>query len=104
LARPPPRPPPEYPPHLPLGLGAEPHVRQSRRDVLGADDPIVREVDLVRDLEPVDVVVHRMEEPEPSVPALEARDLPSLEDARLARPRAVDIGLDRRRDRPRAEE
>src|SRR4029453_18385665 len=88
----------------PLRLGADAHVRQSRRDVLGADDPIARQVDLVRDLEAVDVVVHRVEEPEPSVPALQSRDLPPLEDARLARPRAVDIGLDRRRDRPAPEE
>src|SRR5262245_13039832 len=86
---------PEQRPDPPLGLGADTHVRQSRRDVLGTDDPIVREIDLVRDLEAVDVVVHRMEEPEPSVAALESRDLPPLEDARLARTRAVNIGLDR---------
>src|SRR5262245_42160528 len=94
----------EQRPDLPLGFGADAQVRQSRRDVLGAHDPTVREIDLVRDLEAVDVVVHRMEEPEPSVPALESRDLAPLEDAHLARPRAVDLGLDRRRDRPRTEQ
>src|SRR5262245_4851912 len=88
----------------PLRLGADAHVRQSRGDVLGADEPIARQIDLVRDLEAVDVVVHRVEKPEPSIAALQSRDLSPFEDACLARPRTVDIGLDRRRDRPRAEE
>src|SRR5439155_385955 len=89
---------------LPLWLGADFHVGQPRGDVLGAHDRPGRQIDLVGDLEAVDVVVHRVEERETSVPALEARDLLALEDAPLARPRAVEVGLTRRRDGAQAEE
>src|SRR5439155_20757900 len=68
---------------LPLWLGADFPVGQPRGDVLGAHDRPGRQIDLVGDLEAVDVVVHRVEERETSVPALEARDLLALEDAPL---------------------
>jgi hypothetical protein len=71
--------------------------------VLGSHDT-ARRVDLVRDLEPVDVVVHRVEQGESAVAALEPGDLAALEDAALARARTVEVGVHRRGDRAGAEQ
>ena len=75
--------------------GSEQMPRYGSRGVivLGARRPRrVAQVDLVGDLEAVDVVVHRVEESQPAVGALEARDLAPLEDSALPRARAVEIG------------
>src|SRR3990172_845650 len=89
--------------HPSLGLRADARVGELRRHVLRAHDPSAREVDLVRQLEAVDVVVQGVEAPEPVRRALEPGDLPPLEDPTLAGTRAVEVGLHGRRDRPRAE-
>src|SRR5438105_1252319 len=88
----------------PLRLGADARVRQTGRDRLRALDPAARGVDLVGEVEAVDVVVHRVEEMQAAVDALDAHDLAPDEHALLARPRTVEVGLHRRDDRARGEQ
>ncbi len=53
---------------------------------------------------PLVFLVHRVEQEQASVRALQTRHLFPLEDTQPARRRAVEVGLHRRRDRARAEE
>ena len=89
---------------LALRLVTNAAIGQPRRRVLGADDGPAGGVDLQAQLEAVHVVVHGVEQQHPSVATLEPRDLAALEHPALTRSRAIELGVDRRADRSRAEE